>query len=1692
MKQIQWKRIGCLLLAIVLVAGYIPVTARASEDVTEPVSQNDGYCTGVDSGAHVFDPATLMCECGVTAVASTVIGGNTVYHATLAEAISAVSTAVESDNAVLTLLEDVQLSSTLSFGAGVFTLDLNHKQIAATNNNVYVSFKGGRVEIINANILCNVSMGNADVTLTSGTIQATGDTVSVGLDGTFTVAGGKICGGSKGVDTVNDGSLIVTGGEISGSSYGVYATNGELTVSGGVIRGGSYGIYRFGGGDNTDTVITGGTICGSAYGVYATHTTWSSGHDDAVIMSGGSIIADGTDGKGIYVYGGVDVFVSGGSISGAASDIYLADTCNVQLSVAEGSKVGPCFPDGITVSATSYAGKSYKLNTILAEGASYWAKEGEEYVKLTVDDKASQITDKGTVYVCANDVDVTYYRVHVSGIQVTSKNAADVLGDGTVSYDAQTKTLTLDGAYIEAATVGGSTVVYGIYSPESLNIVVGSKGAQIVGGSYGIESYGDITITGGQLTVLDAYSIGIYANQHDLTINNCDVTVRMKNDGSHALCTGGVSGKITINNSNLELHGGNTGTDGQYGLATLEAILGNNVHLIATGGTQASYVTPTLASGVSCKTRTAPDAEFVDGIVYNGENYFEFISNSTIHSYGELIEATDAVHTKDELKGAVAAHYLCADCQKYFDADKNETTLEALTGEAPTHSFDEWVNTDASEHWKVCACGKTSEKSSHNYVDGKCECDHVCTHQLGENNTCSSCGAMLTAKVVDANGDTSYVTVSVALVMETAENGTTVYALADCEDGFSIPETITFCGGDYTIAGRVYNYGTIENGTFTKSLGNMGSIKNGTFKESIVTYNGSYIYDGTFEGKIDNNGAIKNGTFKGVVENRKYIYGGTFQEEVTNVNGSIEGGTFSAMVTNQSIIRGGTFKGGVVNNSATYNGISRGTFECEVTNNGHIEGGTYKMAVINNSWIEGGTFEGTVSNNGDSEDYCRIDGGTFNGTVVNKKTIRGGTFNGEVENLAYIQGGTFNGKLINKTGGTVTNHCDTSKYTYGENFVYDQTEGGSVTGSHKYTDSTCDICKYVCEHPGYENGSCTDCGAAGLKTSGKCGENLYWSYDGEGTITITGTGDMYHYENHPNSVGEDQPWEAYEDDITTVIVEEGATSIGYGAFNNCDKLKDVSLPETLTKINAHGFSFCDSLEEIRLPDGLKIIDGYAFSRSGLKSIHLGPAVEKIYANAFTHNKSQTQITVAEENPYFCAVDNVLFTKDMKKLVCYPGGLTQDTYEVPEGVTTIAEEGFSQNEWIKRVVLPDTVTVMETDAFFGCWALSQINLPSGLKRIESATFNHTALENVVVPASVQYIGHLAFASIDEMKSIVFEGDAPKFDSGAFGSSYPTKATAYYPGDNDTWTDDKLQNYGGEITWIPYCIGEHIYEQGLCVNCGDQYLIITAEPEDVEQEVGKKFRISVEARGEGLTYQWYVKEAGAKAFKVSSNKTSAYAYTMQHYMNGRQVYCVVTDKYGNEAISETATITRAPMAVEITKQPSDVYVGMGETFSVKVKAEGDGLTYQWFYKNAGAKKFAVSSVKKASYSSKMVSYMVERQVYCVITDKYGNEAISDVATIYLPAKTVEIVTQPEDAYAAMGQRFTISTEVEGNGLTYQWYYKNPGMKEFAASSNKTSAYSYTMANYMIDRQVYCVITDQNGDQVTTDIATIHISE
>ena len=83
--------------------------------------------------------------------------------------------------------------------------------------------------------------------------------------------------------------------------------------------------------------------------------------------------------------------------------------------------------------------------------------------------------------------------------------------------------------------------------------------------------------------------------------------------------------------------------------------------------------------------------------------------------------------------------------------------------------------------------------------------------------------------------------------------------------------------------------------------------------------------------------------------------------------------------------------------------------------------------------------------------------------------------------------------------------------------------------------------------------------------------------------------------------------------------------------------------------------------------------------------------------------------------------------------------------------------------------------------------------------------------------------------------------------------------------------------------------------------------------------------------------------------------------------------------------------------ITQQPENVTAASGEKVTVTVVAEGDGLTYTWYYASKNSSKFSKSETKGNTYSTTMNAERDGRQLYCLIKDAYGQSVKTEVVTI-----------------------------------------------------------------------------------------------
>lgn len=252
--------------------------------------------------------------------------------------------------------------------------------------------------------------------------------------------------------------------------------------------------------------------------------------------------------------------------------------------------------------------------------------------------------------------------------------------------------------------------------------------------------------------------------------------------------------------------------------------------------------------------------------------------------------------------------------------------------------------------------------------------------------------------------------------------------------------------------------------------------------------------------------------------------------------------------------------------------------------------------------------------------------------------------------------------------------------------------------------------------------------------------------------------------------------------LTSVYIPASVTEIKYGAFQACSALSTISLPSGITKIGSQAFGLCSGLTSMTVPQSVTTIEPEAFySCKKLASIHIPEGVTEIGENAFYQCESLTIVTfptslaefgysafkgcsnlkefkLAKENKTFCVIDGVLFSKDKKVLVGYPGGMGKD-YIIPKGVTKIEACAFEYCAKLTSVTIPETVKNIRPFAFANCTSITSITIPKSVTEIGWNAFdNCKSLKEIhVQPLTPPSTGFKCFNNVDLNSCTVY---APK--------------------------------------------------------------------------------------------------------------------------------------------------------------------------------------------------------------------------------------------------------------------------------------------------------------------------------------------
>ena len=306
--------------------------------------------------------------------------------------------------------------------------------------------------------------------------------------------------------------------------------------------------------------------------------------------------------------------------------------------------------------------------------------------------------------------------------------------------------------------------------------------------------------------------------------------------------------------------------------------------------------------------------------------------------------------------------------------------------------------------------------------------------------------------------------------------------------------------------------------------------------------------------------------------------------------------------------------------------------------------------------------------------------------------------------------------------------------------------------------------------PGYSGDRyCPDCDTVFEKGYTYWNEdNLTWTLDADGTLTISGTGAMkdYDYYNNPS------PASQKKDSVKKVVIEDGVTSIRNSAFYDCNSLTSITIPNSVTSIGAYAFSNCYYLTNITIPNSVTSIENYAFrSCSSLTSITIPDSVTSIGELAFYSCDRLTSITISNS------------------------------------VTSIGERAFAYCSRLNSITIPDSVTSIGEAAFAGCSSLTSITIPDSVTSIGEYAFQScSSLTSITIPDSVTSIGDYVFISCSSLTTISLscksslkrsdfggQADLVSYTLHTLKKTEAKAATCSEDGNKEYWTCEHCKKY-----------------------------------------------------------------------------------------------------------------------------------------------------------------------------------------------------------------------------------------------------------------------------------------------------------
>ena len=549
--------------------------------------------------------------------------------------------------------------------------------------------------------------------------------------------------------------------------------------------------------------------------------------------------------------------------------------------------------------------------------------------------------------------------------------------------------------------------------------------------------------------------------------------------------------------------------------------------------------------------------------------------------------------------------------------------------------------------------------------------------------------------------------------------------------------------------------------------------------------------------------------------------------------------------------------------------------------------------------------------------------------------------------------------------------------------------------------------------------------------SGKCGENLTWNLDSDGTLTIDGTGTMTPYgvtdENSPE-------WSAYRNSIKKVIIN-GAEDISDYAFYVFPELTEVIISDSVKSIGKVSFGGCEKLKDITIPESVTSVGLVAFRDTQWLADR---QAESPYVVV---NDILIDATTKTTDAY-----NIPNVREIAGLAFHATDIT--SVYIPETVEKIGIGAFMGCDKLKNVIFGHgqyengqpkyNLKEIGRSAFFSCSSLENIYLPPSVSRIEKNTFANSGLRDITVYDYIDYIGEKAFNMCSNLERIIIENpDCEIFDS-----------------------DDTICSMG-----VIADESINVFEGTICGHTGS-----------TAQAYAEKYAVSLTSLGiekckfRSLDYKYLSGDANM------DNKTSiSDSVAILQYLANSEKYPLSDDAKVNADVFSTGDGITGNDALSIQKFDAGSISNLPESFDDTYIIWNSGDVFQWFpkkVKDDHGNTFENDSIKINSFPEKTFVWKENIRYYTngsediilaygygggdfffadLNDDGYPEMCMSETIGSGMPIDAIFVYDLHNDKnYAVMGDfsndhyRFQLDKET-GQLTVYKWYQMHQSSPE-----------------------------------------------